>query len=225
MSDYSDIVDWVLGYADKSGQADKKLVEGVLNGVINDINAQLHDYTMENRDKTIAVAANATEVTMPTTCSHVIELGRYDSGSDRMYPKYIEKSEAWFNSAFSGVSSISTAPPTNINYWFMLDDSALKVRKIRLVYPPTTSFTMVVRFYEKLSSANMDRLEVQDILRNGCVSRLGKWFKEDQGFALRKYEKQLEVMKQAVRSLKRSGVIHVRSDIAAHNAVASSLVN
>jgi hypothetical protein len=224
MSDYSDIVDRVLDYAGKTGEAPENIVKGTLDGVIDEINTELDSYTVANRKNDIPVAASAKTVTMPSGCQRIIELGLYDSSTDRIKIPYTEITESEFHARFRGTVTLSPISADGINEWFLLDDTAGKARKIRLVYPPSGSFTMMVRFFEHLTSTNVDRLEQQDILYQGCVSRLAKWFKDDHVKAGRLYLRGLNTLKGARRSLRRTISRQVHPQIAQHNATAAGLV-
>jgi len=219
-----DIVTQVLQYAGKTVALDA-IVRGRVFGVIDAINREMNNFTVASRKKDIAVAASAQEVTMPAVCKRIIELGRYDSATDRISTVYDEISEQEFHAVHSGETTLQPIDPTLVNQWCLLDNINTGAMQIRLVYPPSSAFTMEARFYEPLTDQNVDRLESKDILFNGAVARLGAWFPVDAGLAYRLYIEALDTLRASRRSIKRTIREHVRRDIAIHNAVAGSLVD
>ena len=225
MSTFGDVVDDLLTYAGKKGEENRSIVEGRIRGVINDLNTALSNYTVEGRVVDLSVAEGATVVTLDKEIRRVNQIGRYDSATERMQPPYHEITEREFNIRFGLVTTISAIAPTSVNEWFFVNELSDNERRIRLVYPPNAAFTMMVTHYEKLTEENVDRLELEDILANGGMARLAKWFPEDAGLAHRRYKDQLMELRSARRSIRRTVITHVRPDTASHNATAANLVN
>jgi hypothetical protein len=211
--------------ANKTGQPNQEAAERAVKRTIMAINREMQSYVIASRDKTIAVAANATTVTLPTECRKVKELGRYDSGTDRIEPIYMEISERDFYERYSGVQTISAITPTDYQEWFFVDDTSQGAPKIRLVFPPNAAFTMMAPYFEKLTTLNADRLDDDDLIYNGAYARLPGWFPRDYFVMRQLFDAALDTMRAARRSIKRTVSIKTRADIAIHNAVGAYLTD
>ena len=222
-----DIVTRVSLLANKTGAANEKTIRDTVVDVIDTINAEMQNFTIASRDKTISVTtANYKVITMPVRCRRIIELGRYDSTGDRINPVFEEITERQFHAMFSGSTTIATHAPLDGNLYCLIDDApTTRARQIRLVYPPSSSFTMEVRFFEQLTDQNVDRLESQGLLFSGTVARLGTWFPNDQALHFKLYEDGIELLKGNQRSLNHTIPEKVNRETAIHNIIAGSLVN
>lgn len=225
MSTLNDIVDRVTRYAGKTGQEHKKDVRDAVLAVIDTVNSEMDNFTVANRDKTLSVAALAKTVEMPKTCRKIIELGKYDSGTDRISMPYEEISETQFHDEYAGSQTLASMDPINKNKWFLVDDTAGRARVIRLVFPPSLAFTMMARYFEKLTDQNIDRLERHDLLYDGTIGSLGEWFPRSAGLHLQKFERGLATLRATRRSIKRTSRRHVRPDIAAQNQLGAYLTD
>lgn len=224
MSVFSDMVDSILGYAGKSGPGPTKAAEEAVKRAIDRVNAEMQNFTVANRKKDIAVAAGAKTVTMISTVRKVIELGLYDSGTDRIKIPYTEITEQEFHQRLSGSQTISPCSLDSVNLWCMLDNYSDGKRVIRLVYPPSASFTMAVRFFEKLDENNMDRLEQTDVIFDRAITQLAEWFPGTVGMHLHSYDAGIQTMKANRRSMLNTIPTKTRKDIAAHNTMAAQFI-
>ena len=225
MSVFSDMVDSILGYADKSGAGPQKAAEQAVIRSIDRINAEMQNHTVASRDKTIAVTAAQQTVTLAVEARKIIELGLYDSGTDRIKVPYTEITEQQFHQIFRGAQTLPSCSLDSVNLWCLLDDNSTRQRVIRLVYPPSAAFTMEVRWYEKLDKENMDRLEQTDVIYDRAIMQLGSWFPNVLVVHMDSYRTGIEVLKANRRSMLTTIPVKTRPDIAAHNAVAGFLVS
>jgi len=225
MSAVADIVTALMTDAGKTSTADKKYAEGAVRRTIQAINRAMNNWVVASRNSAISVAANAKTVTLPTDVRRVKDLGRYDSGTDRIDPLYGEISERDFHERYSGVSSLTAREPNQYNEWFFLDDASTGALKVRLVFPPSSAFTMMVTFYEKLTEVNADKLDDEDLIYNGSVGRMVGWFPKIAASYFYLYEQALDEMRASRRSSRRVISEKMNPRIESHNQIMSYLVD
>lgn len=224
MSTFDDIVSRITTLAAKTGTVNEKAAHDAVAGVIDDINAELSNHTIAARDTISVTTSTYKSIAMPARCRKIIELGYYDSGLSRMQVRYEEISEQEFNANYSGIVTLrSSNPSAEVNLWFLLDNSADGTRNVRLVYPPSASFTMLVRYFEPLAVDNIDRLEQRDVLFNGAVLRLPGWF-ADVGISRELYLRGMDTMRSNRRSQKLTIRPKMNPVVMDHNAVGNYLV-
>ena len=223
MAAFADVVSSVMIQAGKSSATDKTEAERGLRRTIQAINRAMSNWVVASRDKSIAVTAGAKDVTLPTNARRIKDLGRYDSATDRISTAYVETTENSFNERYSGATTLQAIDPTNRNEWFFLDDTSAGALKVRLVYPPTVAFTMMITFYEKLTEQNCDKLDDDDLLYNGLVARLVGWFPAVAASHFHLYNEGLDELRAARRSSKRTIAEKMHPEIEAHNVLMAYL--
>lgn len=174
MTAFSDIVDDILVEAGKQGEPSRKMVERTVKDVMSEINDRLSSLVFKSR-KTVTVAASANLVDMPAGCKTIIAIGEYDATSARIKFRWYEMSEEEYHNDYEGSAVIS--PTSDQGRWYVVQDfSGSKGQmRIRPVPAPTTSITVLVIFYGKLTQSNMGRISGH-LIKDGVKSKLGRWF-------------------------------------------------
>lgn len=222
MGDFADTVSSLMTDAGKTSNADRQQAERAVRRTIQAINRSLSNWSVASRSN-VSVASGAKNVTLPSTCKRVNELGCYDSSTDRIISRYEEIDERYFNDNYGGVTTISSVEPTGYNEFFFVDDLSTGERVIRLVYPPNAAFTLMATYYEKLSESNVDRFDDSDLLYSGAIARMPGWFPSIASMHFKLYEDAINEKRGERRSSKRHNYPRQSPQIELHNAIMSQL--
>lgn len=188
MSAITEIETAVLQLAGKT-DAQKATVHTTLLAVIDSINAELSAEVVKNRVENLSLSTSATNpyITLPDECRRVIEIGEYDSATDRIKYPWTEINERDWHLAMQGEGPL---PPLDANsrYWMFVDrknvtgggQSASNALQIRVWPQGSTAIPTACRFFEALKESNIDRLENRALLQSGTIARLAGWFPTDQ---------------------------------------------
>ena len=224
MAFVEDIANEIMGEAGKSGSTNKATAKRAVMAAIATINSRMDFEVFKDRKKDLSLTANATSLTIPGRIKTVIEIGGYDSSTDRIKVPWDESDEVSFHRETEGASSLSATEAGSKRFWFFLDMEADKDRQIRVFPPATGTTTVMVRFFEAIDDGNANRLPNVDLLRLGAKTQLAGWFPSSAGLDYRMFYDGIEQLKGTRPSTKRTTRKHQRPDIAAHNAAAADLV-
>lgn len=192
MSVYGDIVDGVLSQSGRTGSSNKKIVSDKAEGVLKTINQRMQNLTLEDREE-VPIPASTNTVTLPKHVFKVIEMGEYDSETDRIKVVWTEVSLEQYHDYYAHHQSIPSwkgerryafHPPTN--------DGALVVAIL-----PTTDvqITALVRCYMLLTTSNFHKLKNDYVLESGIIARLPGWFPKAWQAARVDHEKEIQQLK------------------------------
>lgn len=200
MSYFTDLRDEILAQANKTGDTNKDIVEGKLVGVIQNVNQQLDSSVVKARD-TVSVAALEKSTDMPAKCKRIIRMGKWDATNERIINPFTEISERQMENIYAGDSTIESDPDPWL--YHLLDDTSTGEKRVRILPPPSDSFTLGVRYFESLTKDNAHRLENDELLKNGAIAALSTWFPTAWQAALRLYGIQINDTRASWASINR----------------------
>lgn len=192
MSVFSDIVDGVQSQSGQTGSTNRKIIDDEADGVLETINLRMQNLMVEDREQ-VTIPASTNTVTLPKHVFKVIEMGEYDSTTDRIKVPWDEISLEQYHDYYAHHQSIPSwkgerryafHPPNN--------DGALVVAIL-----PTTDeqITALVRCYMLLTSSNFHKVKNRYVLKSGIISRLPKWFPKAWQAARVDFNRELQQLK------------------------------
>ena len=174
----TDLVKSICTQAQRPDAGDQAIARDIVREVIDDINLRMNNYVLKSHED-FTYSAGLTNHTkeMPADYAKMIEFGRYDSTDDMIDIKWLGRNLQWFHATYGGSDlEMMTYDSLSVRYYFPIEDSAKRLRQIR-VYPAfNESCPARAYYYAMLSEKNLNRLPSLGGIKDGVRSRLPEWF-------------------------------------------------
>lgn len=190
---YDEIVSDIQTRAGKTTTAAQKIARGAVDGVIDYINTMLSSEVLLSR-ATFSVAANTHIVDLPKHAKKIVELGRYDSTTERILVKWDAIDEKRFHGMYEFADGINSTDADAGREYAIVDYGQDNLR-IRLIPPVLTGVTGLCRYYEPLDKDSVHRVS-WSMVRDGAIADLPGWFPNSAPAHGRKFREMMAATKR-----------------------------
>lgn len=190
---YDEIVTDIQTRAGKTTSAAHKTAEGAVDGVIDYINMMLSSEVLLGR-ATFAVAANTHIIDLPKRAKTIVEMGQYDTTTERILVTWTPMSEKRFHSLYEYADGINSTDEDAGREYAIVDYGQDNLR-IRLIPPVLTSVTGLCRYYEPLDKDGVHRVS-WSMVRDGAIADLPGWFPNSAPSHSRKFQEMMAATKK-----------------------------